>query len=110
VYSIGAIVFELLTARRPSHKGAAAPSARNAYVPPEVDAVVLKAIAPNPRSRHGSAAELAAELRRVAGMMMAVGVADEEIVAPERRFALGVVATLVIAVLMAIAAWWVMRS
>ena len=111
VYSIGAILFEMLTARRPSHKGAAAPSARNAYVPPEVDAVVLKAIAPNPQSRYGSAAELAAELRRVAAAMMEAGGADDEAVAPaERRFPYGVVLTLVFATLMAAAAWWFMRS
>jgi serine/threonine protein kinase len=107
VYSIGAILFELLTARRPSAKGAAAPSARNAYVPPDADAVVLKAIAPNPRSRHGSAAELAAELRRVNAATDAVG--DEEADAPARGSSFGVVVTLALAVLMALAAWWLLR-
>ena len=106
VYSIGAILFELLTARRPSPKGAAAPSAGNAYVPPDVDAVVLKAIAPNPRFRYGSAAELAAELRRVSAAADAV---DDEAVEPERPFPSGVVATLVVAALMALVAWWLMR-
>ena len=63
IYSIGAILYEMLTSRRPLHRGASAPSAANSHVPKELDEVMLKAIAPNPESRYQSAATLAAELR-----------------------------------------------
>ena len=63
IYSVGAILYEMLTPKRPNPKGAAAPSAANRHVPPELDAVVLRAVAPNPDSRPQSAAAFAAELR-----------------------------------------------
>ena len=66
VYSVGAILYEMLTTRRPQHRGSAAPSAANRSVPAIVDEIVLKAVAPSVDSRFQSAATLAAELR-VAG-------------------------------------------
>jgi serine/threonine-protein kinase len=60
VYSIGAVLYEMLTARQPMHRGASAPSATYPQVPQELDAIVLKAVAPNPERRYQSAAELAA--------------------------------------------------
>jgi len=65
IYSIGAILYEMLTTRRPSHRGASAPSVSNRHVIPELDDIVLRAVAPNPDSRHQSAVTLAAELRRI---------------------------------------------
>lgn len=65
VYSIGAILYEMLTTRRPSHRGASAPSASNPHVPQALDAVVLKAVAPNPEARYQNVVTLAAELRGV---------------------------------------------
>ena len=65
-YSLGAVLFEMLTARRPSPRGAAAPSATNPNVPRDLDAVVLKAVAPNPDRRFHNAATLVAELRGLA--------------------------------------------
>src|SRR5207253_815423 len=65
VHSIGAVLYEMLTARRPMHRGASAPSGVNRMVPGELDAVVLKAVAPNAQRRQQSAAELAASLRGV---------------------------------------------
>src|SRR4051812_37839975 len=44
IYSVGAVLFEMLAGRRPLHRGAAAPSANNRHVPPELDDVVLKAV------------------------------------------------------------------
>jgi eukaryotic-like serine/threonine-protein kinase len=65
VYSVGAVLYEMLTTRRPMHRGAAAPGGSNPHVPPELDQVVLKAVSPNPASRQQTAATLAAELRAV---------------------------------------------
>jgi serine/threonine-protein kinase len=78
IYSVGAILYEMLAARRPPHRGAAAPSAANKHVPPEVDDLVLRAVAPNPASRHQSAASLAAELRSVAAIIDVRGGTPDE--------------------------------
>jgi serine/threonine protein kinase len=63
IYSVGAILYEMLTTRRPLHRGASAPSASNNTVPAEVDVIVLKALSPNVQSRYQSAATFVAELR-----------------------------------------------
>jgi eukaryotic-like serine/threonine-protein kinase len=78
IYSIGAVLFEMLTTRRPSHRGAAAPSATNAHVPPDLDDIVLKAVAPNPDSRYQSAVTLAAELRSLIAILDVRGGAGDE--------------------------------
>jgi len=77
-YSIGAVLYEMLTTRRPHHRGASAPSGVNGRVPPELDAVVLKALAPNPASRFQSAVVLAGELRAVAAMLDARDLSDDD--------------------------------
>ena len=69
IYSVGAILYEMLTARRPLHRGSAAPSAANQKLPAMLDAIVLKAVAPSADSRFQSAATLAAELRVAATML-----------------------------------------
>ena len=78
IYSVGAVLYEMLTTRRPMHRGASAPSATNANVPRELDDVVLKALAPNPDSRWQSAATFAAELRRLGAVLDASGIAGDE--------------------------------
>ena len=78
IYSVGAVLYEMLTTRRPMHRGASAPSASNPHVPPEVDDIVLKAVAPNPDSRYQSAATFAAELRSVAAILDVRGGAGDE--------------------------------
>lgn len=78
IYSVGAVLYEMLTTRRPPHKGAAAPSASNPHVPPELDEVVLRAVAPNPELRIQSAATLAAELRSLAAILDVRGAAEDE--------------------------------
>jgi serine/threonine protein kinase len=78
IYSVGAVLYEMLTTKRPMHKGAAAPSAANPHVPDELDQVVLRAVAPNPDSRIQSAAAMAAELRSVAAILDARGGAGDE--------------------------------
>lgn len=112
IYSVGAVLFEMLTGRRPLHRGAAAPSASNAHVPPELDRVVLKALSPNPDSRHQSAAAFAAELRSVAALLDARGGAGDEDDVPEveRRSSRGPLAfVLVVLLVVAAIAWWVLR-
>jgi serine/threonine protein kinase len=78
IYSVGAVVYETLTGRRPMHRGAAAPSASNPHVPPELDDVLLKAVAPNPDSRYQSAAAFAAQLRSVGALLDARGLLGDE--------------------------------
>lgn len=82
VFSLGVILFEMLTGRlpfgtmisaaRPSGPVQAesrAPSAINAAVPKEIDAIVTKALARSLDYRYGSAATFAAELRSVAAIL-----------------------------------------
>jgi serine/threonine-protein kinase len=78
IYSVGAILYEMLTGKRPNPKGAAAPGAANRHVPPELDAIVLRAVAPNPTSRPQSAAEFASELRGVTALLDSRGGASDE--------------------------------
>jgi serine/threonine-protein kinase len=78
IYSVGAVLYEMLTTRRPLHRGAAAPSASNAHVPREIDEIVLKAVTPNPDTRYQSAATLAAELRSAAAILDVRGGAGDE--------------------------------
>ena len=79
IYSVGAVLYEMLTTRRPLHRGAAAPSASNRHVPPEVDEVALRAVAPNPDLRFQSAAAFAAELRSLAAILDVRGGAGDEV-------------------------------
>ena len=78
IYSVGAVMYETLTGRRPLHRGAAAPSASNPHVPPELDDVLLKAVAPNPDNRYASAAAFAAQLRSVNALLDARGALGDE--------------------------------
>ena len=112
-YSAGAILYEMLTTRRPSHRGAAAPGASNPHVPRELDAIVLKAVAPNPDSRFQSAATLAAELRSVAAIVdVRGGTGDEEDLpgAPATSVSRVLLTTLLILAALAALGWWLMRS
>jgi serine/threonine-protein kinase len=113
IYSVGAILYEMLTGRRPSHRGASAPGASNVHVPKELDDVVLRAVAPNPESRYQSVATLAAELRSMAAVLdVRGGAGDEEDQVAAQSTSLGrviVTATLIVLVL-AVVAWWFTRS
>jgi serine/threonine-protein kinase len=108
IYSVGAILYEMLTTRRPMHRGASAPSASNPKVPKEIDAVVLKALAPNPANRYQSAVGLAGELRASIAVLDQLGVAgEEEELALASSTSVGrVVALAGVMLVIAILAWW----
>jgi eukaryotic-like serine/threonine-protein kinase len=112
IYSVGAILYEMLTTRRPMHRGASAPSGSNAKVPKEIDAVVLKALSPNPDSRYQSAVSLAGELRGSLAVLDALDIAgEEEELVQTRSTSVGRVAVMSVVILIVIAlAWWFMRS
>ena len=111
IYSVGAILYEMLTTRRPMHRGASAPSASNPKVPKEIDAVVLKALAPNPASRYQSAVGLAGELRASIAVLDQLGVAgEEEELAQASSTSVGrVVVMAAIMLVVAVLAWWFLR-
>jgi serine/threonine-protein kinase len=79
VYATGCVIFELLTGHPPFvgdnpvsvayqhvREDPRAPSESNRDVTPEIDAVVLKALAKNPANRYQSAGEMRADLLRAA--------------------------------------------
>ena len=112
IFSVGAILYEMLTTRRPHHGGASAPGASNPHVPKELDALVLKAVSPNPDSRPQSMATFAAELRALLPLLDSQGVPDEEVDLPAASTSIGRVlfTTAVILIVVAAIVWWAMRS
>ena len=78
VYSLGCVLYEILTGEPPFtgdspvavayqhvREDPIAPSERNNEISPDLDAVVLKALAKNPDNRYQTAAEMRADLVRV---------------------------------------------
>jgi serine/threonine-protein kinase len=109
VYSVGAILYETLTTRRPLHRGASAPSASNPKVPKELDEIVLKALAPSPDARFQSAVAFAGSLRGTIPLFDALGVAgEEEEMAQTQSTSVGRVGAMAAVMLLAAAAvaWW----
>ena len=108
IYSVGAVLYEMLTTRRPSHRGAAAPSASNSHVIADLDEIVLTAVAPNPDLRYQSAATFAAELRAVAAILDERGGAGDEEPAEPPGTSVGRVMAMTVVILALVAAllWW----
>jgi serine/threonine-protein kinase len=106
IYSIGAVLYEMLTTRRPHHRGAAAPSAANARVPRELDAIVLKTLAPNPSSRYQSAVVLASELRALAALLDQRELVEDEETPKSSSRTMPILAALVVLALVGAAVLW----
>lgn len=78
IYSLGVILFEMLTGERPFrgsarmllqqaiHEEPPGPRKINRAVPRDLDSICLKCLAKNPQQRYGTARELAEDLRRFA--------------------------------------------
>lgn len=111
IYSVGAILYEMLTMRRPMHRGASAPGASNPNVTKELDAAVLKAVAPNPDLRYQSVAALAGELRSISAALELDddGVVDRTEPPPSVNVGPVVLITFFLAAA-AVVLWWFTRS
>ena len=91
------------------HRGASAPSASNPKVPKDIDAVVLKALSPNPANRYQTAVALAGELRASIVVLNQLGVAgEEEELAQTSSTSVGRVFVMAIVMLIvaAVVLWW----
>jgi serine/threonine protein kinase len=112
VYSVGALLYEMLTMRPPTPRGSAAPSAANATVTRELDTVVLRAVAPNPDSRYQNVAIFAADLRAISSALDLGQVEEERRQNPPSTTTFGRVMLTTVAILALVSAilWWVMRS
>ena len=89
VFAAAVVLWELLVGRR-LHDGMkdvdivtrvvqgnfAKPSELAPYLTPEIDAIVMRALATDPKMRHGSARELALELERKVGLASATEVSE----------------------------------
>lgn len=110
VYSIGAVLYEMLTARRPMHRGASAPSTSNPNVNKALDTVALKAVAPNRERRYQTAAEFAAALRGVLSLLEVPDAPEQAVGTEGATVGRVVLVTVLILAALAAIAWWVMRS
>lgn len=111
IFSVGAILYEMLTMRRPMHRGASAPGASNPNVTKELDAAVLKAVAPNPDLRYQSVAALAGDLRLISSALELeeVGAVERDQAPPSVNLGRVVLITLVVLAMAGAVLWLVTR-
>ena len=109
IYSVGAILYEMITGRRPNPRGSAAPSTTNRHVPQELDELTLRAVAPNPELRPQSMAGLAGELRAIVSAMDGRSVRDEIVRGPESAGTGPLLRIGLILLLLAGVVYWVLR-
>jgi serine/threonine-protein kinase len=113
IYSLGAVVFEMLTGRQRA-RGLVL-SNLNRKVPPELDQVVGRMLAANVETRAQSAAVIATELRSIAAVLDLKAEAAEAVAEPLVRARAGQRRTGVMAVLLlvavagALAAWFFVK-
>ena len=111
VFSLGAMLYEMLTAKRPSARGSASPSAANPHVPKALDDVTLRAVAPNPERRYATAAALVRQLRAIDSLLDTHGSGDDEDFAhPAPRTVNAVVIVGALLAALAALAWWFIRE
>jgi serine/threonine protein kinase len=116
IYSLGAVMFEMLTGRQRS-RGLVL-TGLNASVPPELEQIIARMLAANVEHRAQSAATVAAELRSIAAIVDARTEAAEAAEAAEpprrrgeqRRGGLIMVVVLMLLLAGAIAAWLMSRQ
>jgi serine/threonine protein kinase len=111
IYSLGAVMFEMLTGRQRS-RGLVL-TGLNARVPAELEQIIGRMLAANVDHRAQSAAAIAAEFRSVAAILDARTEAEEaaEAAAPprrreQRRGGIAALVVVLIVVATAIAVWW----
>jgi len=124
IFSLGIVLFEMLTGKLPFNAStsaalavqivqapAPAPSALNPALPRELDGIVAKTLAKSLDQRYGAAVTLAAELRAVAAILDVRSTASEppSVVPlhapPKRSYGRWIVLAMLLAALAA-AAWW----
>jgi serine/threonine protein kinase len=113
IYSLGAVLFEMVTGRQRA-RGLVA-SNINANVPPELDQIIGRMLASNVESRVQSAAAIGAELRSLAAILDTRTEAAEAAFEPPRSGRAaprrsGVLLTLALIVVVAGLAAWIWRS
>jgi len=127
IFSLGAMIFEMLTGKPPyaaatptavarqiAEAPAPAPTALNPGLPREVDAIVGRCLAPKLDDRYESAATLAAELRSLGAILdVRSGTSEPPAMVegePERRSTVGWALAVAVLALAAAIVWLAMRG